>query len=90
MTKTKGAFTNDMSLLKLVCLATKNIERKWTAPSGKFGFSILNLYGRENLLGRNYGLVSIVDDENNQSIGLRKINRFSLRTTPNIFFRVSF
>ena len=32
VTKTKGAFTNDMSLLKLVYLATKNIEKKWTSP----------------------------------------------------------
>ena len=32
VTKTKGAFTNDMSLLKLVYLATKNTEKKWTAP----------------------------------------------------------
>lgn len=31
VTKTKGAFTNGMSLLKLVYLATKNIEKKWTA-----------------------------------------------------------
>ncbi len=29
--KTKGAFTNDMAFLKLVCLATKNMEKKWTA-----------------------------------------------------------
>ena len=31
VTKTKGAFTNDMALLKLVYLATKNIEKKWTS-----------------------------------------------------------
>jgi len=30
VTKTKGAFTNDMALLKLVYLATKNIQKKWT------------------------------------------------------------
>ncbi|MCG8323612.1 MAG: IS256 family transposase, partial [Cytophagales bacterium] len=29
VTKTKGAFTSDMALLKLVYLATKNIEKKW-------------------------------------------------------------
>ena len=32
VTKTKGSFTNDMSLLKLVYLATKNISKKWIAP----------------------------------------------------------
>ena len=32
VTKTKEAFTNDMALLKLVYLATKNIEKKCTAP----------------------------------------------------------
>ena len=32
VTKTKGSFTNDMSLLKLVYLATKNISKKWISP----------------------------------------------------------
>ena len=32
VTKTKGSFTNDMALLKLVYLATKNISKKWVAP----------------------------------------------------------
>ncbi len=32
VTKTKGAFTNDMALLKLVYLATKNSEKTWTTP----------------------------------------------------------
>ncbi|WP_425597931.1 transposase [Zunongwangia profunda] len=31
VTKPKGAFPNDISLLKLVYLATRNIEKKWTA-----------------------------------------------------------
>jgi putative transposase len=30
VTKTKGAFPNDMALLKLICLATENISKKWT------------------------------------------------------------
>ena len=30
VTKTKGAFPNEMSVLKLVYLATKNIEKKWS------------------------------------------------------------
>jgi transposase-like protein len=32
VTKTKGAFTSDMALLKLVYLASERIERKWTMP----------------------------------------------------------
>jgi putative transposase len=32
VTKTKGAFTSDMALLKLVYLATIRIEEKWTKP----------------------------------------------------------
>ena len=32
VTKTKGAFTSDTALLKLVYLATMNIEKKWTQP----------------------------------------------------------
>lgn len=32
VTKTKGAFTSDMALLKLIYLAHKNICQKWTKP----------------------------------------------------------
>lgn len=32
VTKNKGAFTSDTALLKLVYLATENIEKKWTMP----------------------------------------------------------
>ena len=44
VTKTKGAFTNDMSLLKLVYLATKNIEKKWTAPLHNWSLTIQQFY----------------------------------------------
>lgn len=44
VTKTKGAFTNDMALLKLVYLATKNIEKKWTAPLSNWSLTIQQLY----------------------------------------------
>ena len=44
VTKTKGAFTNDMALLKLVYLATKNIEKKWTSPIQNWGLIIQQLY----------------------------------------------
>lgn len=43
VTKTKGAFTNDMALLKLVYLATKNIEKKWTSPLQNWGLTIQQL-----------------------------------------------
>jgi transposase-like protein len=32
LTKTKGAFTSDMALMKLIYLATMNIKKKWTSP----------------------------------------------------------
>ena len=44
VTKTKGAFVNDMALLKLVYLATKNIEKKWTAPLQNWSLIIQQLY----------------------------------------------
>lgn len=37
VTKTKGAFTSDMALLKLVYLAMKRISRKWTKPINEWG-----------------------------------------------------
>ncbi|MEQ8476301.1 MAG: IS256 family transposase [Fulvivirga sp.] len=43
VTKTKGAFTSDMALLKLVYLATKNIEKKWTAPLHNWGLTVQQL-----------------------------------------------
>ena len=44
VTKTKGAFTNDMALLKLVYLATKNIEKKWISPLQNWSLTIQQLY----------------------------------------------
>ncbi len=32
VTKTKGAFSSDMALMKLIYLATENISKKWTQP----------------------------------------------------------
>jgi transposase-like protein len=43
VTKTKGAFTNDMALLKLVYLATKNIEKKWTTPLQNWALTVQQL-----------------------------------------------
>jgi transposase-like protein len=44
VTKTKGAFTNDMALLKLVYLATMNIQKKWIAPLHNWSLTIQQLY----------------------------------------------
>ena len=43
VTKTKGAFTSDMALLKLVYLATRNIEKKWTSPLPNWGLTVQQL-----------------------------------------------
>lgn len=44
VTKTKGAFTNDMALLKLVYLATMNIQKKWISPLHNWSTTIQQLY----------------------------------------------
>ncbi len=38
------AFTSDKSLFKLVYLATKNIEKKWTAPLHNWSLTIQQFY----------------------------------------------
>lgn len=43
VTKTKGAFTSDMALQKLVYLATKNIEKKWTSPLQNWSLTVQQL-----------------------------------------------
>lgn len=43
VTKTKGAFTSDMALLKLVYLATCNIEKKWTSPLQNWSLTVQQL-----------------------------------------------
>ena len=40
VTKTKGAFTSDMALLKLMYLATNNIQKKWTMPLQNWSVAI--------------------------------------------------
>jgi putative transposase len=40
VTKTKGAFTSDMALLKLVYLASERIAEKWTRPLPNWGLTI--------------------------------------------------
>lgn len=43
VTKTKGAFTSDMALLKLMYLATRNIEKKWTMPLPNWSITVSQL-----------------------------------------------
>ena len=43
VTKTKGAFTNDMALLKLVYLASMRISEKWTMPLQNWGLTMQQL-----------------------------------------------
>lgn len=43
VTKTKGAFTSDMALLKLIYLATENISKKWTQPLQNWGLTAQQL-----------------------------------------------
>lgn len=43
VTKSKGVFPNDMALLKLIYLATKNISKKWTMPLSKWGITAQQL-----------------------------------------------
>lgn len=43
VTKTKGAFTSDMSLLKLIYLATMNIQKSWTQSLQNWNLTISQL-----------------------------------------------
>ena len=43
VTKTKGAFTSDMALLKLIYLATQNIQKKWTMPLANWSITVSQL-----------------------------------------------
>lgn len=43
VTKTKGAFTSDMALLKLVYLSAKNAEKKWTQPLPNWSITVSQL-----------------------------------------------
>ncbi len=43
ITKTKGAFVNDMALLKLVYLASQRIAEKWTMPLQNWGLTMQQL-----------------------------------------------
>jgi putative transposase len=44
ITKTKGAFTSDMALMKLVYLVVQNISDKWTMPLHNWSLTLSQLY----------------------------------------------
>lgn len=44
VTKTKGAFTSDNALLKLVYLVVQNISEKWTMPLHNWNLTLSQLY----------------------------------------------
>jgi len=44
VTKTKGAFTSDMALLKLYYLVVMEITKKWTMPLRNWPLTISQLY----------------------------------------------
>jgi len=43
VTKTKGAFTSDMALMKLIYLAVQNISKKWTHPIHNWALTVQQL-----------------------------------------------
>ena len=66
------------------------LSEKENPITAKLGFSLLNVYGRQNLLSKNYGLFNVIDDQENIAIELQEITKYSLGTTPNIVFRLRF
>lgn len=46
ITKTKGAFSSEQALMKLMYLVIKNISKKWTMPIHNWGMAFLQLYVR--------------------------------------------
>jgi len=54
LTKTKGAFPNDNSLLKLLYAGIMNAEKKWTMPIRNWSLTIsqLDIYFKERLEGK--------------------------------------
>ncbi len=53
LTKTKSAFPNDNSLLKLLYAGIRNAEKKWTMPIRNWSLTIsqLNIHFKERLKG---------------------------------------
>ena len=84
--ETNGARLPAYHKLDLSSTYTFNFSKKdnW---KGKFGFSLLNIYNRKNILSRTY---EISQSTQNSEDELREINKISLGLTPNVVFRVEF
>ncbi|MFC5046962.1 carboxypeptidase-like regulatory domain-containing protein [Aquimarina hainanensis] len=57
---------------------------------GKAGFSILNLYDKQNVINRSYSILEEDDPSGNILYKLRQTDKVSLRVTPTVFFRLNF
>jgi outer membrane cobalamin receptor len=68
---------------------SKRTEKE-NALGWTFGISLLNVYGRQNELRKEFSLFDVLDDEGNANIELRELTRFSLGFTPNLVFRLNF
>ncbi|WP_046743467.1 TonB-dependent receptor plug domain-containing protein [Kordia zhangzhouensis] len=68
---------------------TFNFDKKnnW---KGKIGFSLLNIYDRQNLLERYYEIRPFLNQDNNIQFRLETVDKLSLGITPNLVFRVDF
>ena len=66
------------------------LSKKDDSLMGKVGFSLLNLYNRENLLSKSFALFGTVDENGQPTAEIGEVNRFSLKTTPNFILRISF
>ncbi|AXG68935.1 TonB-dependent receptor SusC [Kordia sp. SMS9] len=68
---------------------TFNFDKKnnW---KGKIGFSLLNIYDRQNLLERYYEIRPFLNQNNDVQFRLETVDKFSLGMTPNLLFRVDF
>lgn len=52
VTKTKGSFTSDTALMKIIYLATRNIQKKWTSPLQNWALTVQQLaihFGEDRL-----------------------------------------
>ncbi|PKV53173.1 outer membrane receptor protein involved in Fe transport [Aquimarina sp. MAR_2010_214] len=75
----------DFSALYEFKLSKKNDSPRW-----KLGLSILNLYGRKNILRKTYSSVNTTNSNGEQISTINEINNVSLKTTPNFMLRFSF
>lgn len=57
ITKTKGAFSSEQALMKLMYLVIKNISKKWTMPIQNWGLAFSQLYTKfdDRILQENRG-----------------------------------